>query len=224
MSLKRVITIDGPAGAGKSTVARRVASALGYLYVDTGAMYRAMTLKVLMHGVDPADRERVAQLARETDIALTTGPDGAPQVVLDGVDVTHRLREPGIDRAVSTVAAFPEVRERLLVVQRELARRGGVVLEGRDTGTHVAPDADLKLYLTASPAERARRRYRELVAAGHQVTLEQVERELRRRDEQDMTRSAAPLQRAPDAIEVDTTGRSIDAVVAEILRYCREDD
>lgn len=221
--MKRVIAIDGPAGAGKSTVARRVAAALGYLYVDTGAMYRAMTLKVLMHGVDPADRERVAQLARETDIALMTGPDGAPQVVLDGVDVTKRLRQPEIDLAVSTVAAVPEVRERLLSVQRRLAERGGVVLEGRDTGTHVAPDADLKVFLTASPAERARRRYRELVAAGHRTTLDEVERELRRRDEQDMTRAAAPLQRAPDAIELDTTGRSIDAVVDEILRYCRED-
>ncbi|HEY8394151.1 MAG TPA: (d)CMP kinase [Thermaerobacter sp.] len=221
--MKRVIAIDGPAGAGKSTVARRIAAALGYLYVDTGAMYRAMTLKVLMSGVHPADRERVAEIAQETDIALVTGPDGAPQVVLDGIDVTSRLREPEIDAAVSTVAAVPEVRERLLAVQRKLAERGGVVLEGRDTGTHVAPDADLKVFLTASPAERARRRYRELVAAGHQTTLAEVERDLRRRDEQDMTRSAAPLQRAPDAIELDTTGRSIDAVVEEILRYCRED-
>lgn len=221
--MKRVIAIDGPAGAGKSTVARRVAAALGYLYVDTGAMYRAMTLKVLMKGVNPADRERVAEIAQETDIALVTGPDGAPQVVLDGIDVTSRLREPDIDAAVSTVAAVPEVRERLLGVQRQLAERGGVVLEGRDTGTHVAPDADLKVFLTASPVERARRRYRELVAAGHQTTLDEVERDLRRRDEQDMTRSTAPLRRAPDAIELDTTGRSIDAVVEEILRHCRED-
>lgn len=221
-SLKRVIAIDGPAGAGKSTVARRVAMALGYLYVDTGAMYRAMTLKVLRHGIDPTDRPRVAQLARETDIALATGPEGAPQVVLDGVDVTPYLREPGVDTAVSAVAAIPEVRERLLEVQRELARRGRVVLEGRDTGTHVAPDADLKVFLTASPAERARRRYRELVAAGHSVTLEQVEQALYQRDRQDMTRPAAPLKRAADAIEIDTTGRSIDAVVEHILRYCRE--
>lgn len=221
-SLKRVIAIDGPAGAGKSTVARRVATALGYLYVDTGAMYRAMTLKVLRHGIDPRDRQRVAQLARETDIALATGPEGAPQVVLDGVDVTAHLREPGVDRAVSVVAAIPEVRQRLLEVQRELARRGRVVLEGRDTGTHVAPEADLKIFLTASPDERARRRYLELVAAGHPVTLEQVEEALRQRDRQDMTRPAAPLQRAADAIEIDTTGRTIDAVVEEILRYCRE--
>lgn len=221
--MKRVIAIDGPAGAGKSTVARRLAAELGYLYVDTGAMYRAMTLKVLMCGVNPADRERVAKIAQETDIALVTGPDGAPQVVLDGIDVTGRLREPAIDAAVSTVAAVPEVRKRLLGLQRQLAQRGGVVLEGRDTGTHVAPDADLKVFLTASPGERARRRYRELVAAGHRTTLDEVERDLRRRDEQDMTRAAAPLQRAPDAIELDTTGRSIDAVVEEILRYCRED-
>lgn len=218
-----MIAIDGPAGAGKSTVARQVATALGYLYVDTGAMYRAMTLKVLMLGVDPTDRERVAELAQETDIALMTGPDGAPQVVLDGVDVTDRLREPGVEKAVATVAAIPEVRARLVAIQRQLARRGCVVLEGRDTGTCVAPDADLKLFLTATQEERARRRFKELTAAGYSVSFEEVRRDVQLRDQQDMNRSAGPLRRAPDAIEVNTTGRTVDSVVAEILAYVGED-
>ncbi|RMH67648.1 MAG: (d)CMP kinase [Actinomyces sp.] len=205
----RVIAIDGPAGSGKSTVARALARRLGLEYLDTGAMYRAVTFAALRAGIDPDDADRVAALARSLDLDVST--DG---VIVDGVDATVEIRGPAVNRAVSVVAANPEVRRELVSRQREWARRrGGGVLEGRDIGTVVFPDAELKVYLTADIEERARRRAREV----RELDYEQVAAELARRDTLDATRDADPLATAADAVVVDTTGKSIDEVVDEVV-------
>lgn len=219
MSRCAVIAIDGPAGAGKSTVARAVAEALGYVYVDSGAMYRAVALLVHRRGVDARDRGAVEELARRADIRLEHGPRGT-RVFLDGEDVTDLLRTPEVSAVVSVVARYPGVRRRLAALQRALVERGGVVLEGRDATTVVAPDAEHKFYLTASFEERVRRRYAELRAAGHDVTLEEVRADIAHRDLLDTSREEAPLKRAPDAVEIDTTGRTVEQVVELILARC----
>lgn len=221
MSRRPVIAIDGPAGAGKSTVARALARALGYVYLDTGAMYRALALRARDAGVDVGDRRAVEELLARTDIRLEAGPDGT-RVLVDGQDVTDRLRTPQVNAVVAQVASYPGVRRRLAALQREVARQGGVVIEGRDVTTVVAPDAEHKFYLTASFEERVRRRYEELRAAGHPVTLDQVREDIARRDRLDASRTEGPLRRAPDAVEVDTTRRSVDEVVSLILDRCRE--
>ncbi len=209
MSGLRVIAIDGPAGSGKSTVARALARRLGLDYLDTGAMYRAVTFAALRAGIDPDDADRVAALARDLDLDVSV--DG---VVVDGIDATVEIRGPAVNRAVSVVAANPEVRRELVSRQREWARRhGGGVLEGRDIGTVVFPDAELKVYLTADIEERARRRAREV----SELDYEQVAAELARRDTLDTTRDADPLATASDAVVVDTTGRTIDEVVDEVV-------
>ena len=193
-----LIAIDGPAGAGKSTVARAVAAALGFTYLDSGAMYRCVALAELRGADDP--------LACE--IAFAGG-----QVKLDGEDVTDEILTPQVSARASEVAARPEVRSHLVALQREMIRDGDYVAEGRDIGTVVAPDAELKVFLTASPEERAQRRAAQTGADPAQVLAEQLER-----DERDATREHSPLQAAPDALQVDTTGRSVDEVVAEIAR------
>lgn len=218
---KSVIAIDGPAGAGKSTVARRVAAALGYLYIDTGAMYRAVTLAALERGVDPGDADALAELARSCRIELRPAGGGRVAVELDGRDVSELVRSPAVDEAVSTVAAVPGVREALVEQQRRLAGRRGVVMDGRDIGTHVLPDADCKIFLTAGVEERARRRAAELHARGFAADVGEVRAELERRDRLDSEREVAPLRRAPDAHLIDSTGKTIDEVVADILEYCR---
>lgn len=217
-----VIAIDGPAGAGKSTVARTVARSLGYLYIDTGAMYRAVTLAVLQAGIHPEDRAAVERIAADVTIELTPSPTGN-RVLLNGDDVTERIRTPEVSDAVSPVAAVPGVRRHMLEKQRQLAARGAVVMDGRDIGTVVLPDADVKLFLTASAAERAERRWRELQAAGHHETLDAIRRNIEARDRLDATRSVAPLRKAPDAIEIDTTEKAVDAVVAEVLSLVRKE-
>jgi len=218
--MKRVVAIDGPSGAGKSTVARGVAAALGSSVLDTGAMYRSVTLAVLKRGVDPDDGEACVAIARAAVIDL---PDGIPgdRIVLDGCDITAEIRGPGVTAAVSTVSAHPGVRAVLVARQREWAdAHGGGVVEGRDIGTVVFPDAAVKVFLTASDAERARRRQRDEAAAARAVDVERVREELERRDRLDSTRSASPLQAAPDALVVDTTELAIPDVVAEIVdRY-----
>ena len=205
------LAIDGPAGAGKSTVARAVASALGWRYVDSGAMYRAVALAVLRAGADPADEDAVATIAEGAEVDL----DGT-KVWLEGADVSERIRASDVTKIVSTVAANPRVRSALLGKQRALAATADVVMEGRDIGTAVLPDAEIKVYLTAAAAERARRRALEQGLPQDDTTLAAMERELSRRDTADATRDVAPLTRADSAHEVDTTGLTLEEVVERI--------
>ena len=182
MALNPNIAIDGPAGAGKSTVARMVAKELNFLYIDTGAMYRAMTLKALREGIDLNDEEAVSLVAASALITLITGENASLKVLLNGEDVTEEIRSPVISRSVSLVARAPAVRKHLVELQRAMACRGGVVMEGRDIGTVVLPDAQIKIFLTASPGERARRRRLELAGKGTDVDQRQVEEEILARD------------------------------------------
>lgn len=222
-----VVAIDGPAGAGKSTVARRVADSLGYVYLDTGAMYRAITYKALQEGIALDDAEALGALAGQARIEFRRPEEwdetqpGQQQVFLDDRDVTAEIRHPEVTAAVSVVSAVPAVRQALLELQRGLARPGGVVMDGRDIGSVVLPDADRKFYVTAALDERARRRHKELVAQGHAASLDEVRELMARRDRMDSTRPVAPLVQPPDAVVVDTTGRSVDEVVQTILGYCR---
>lgn len=215
-----IVAIDGPAGAGKSTVARRVAQALNYLYLDTGAMYRAVALKALQTKVDPEDEEALARLARETEISLAARDDRVV-VLMDGRDVSDQIRDPAVGAIVARIAGFPDVRRELSRKQRELALRGSTVLEGRDTGSHVVPEAHVKIFLTADPEERVRRRHRELQARGYGTDMETVSQEIAQRDLLDTTRAVAPLVQAPGAHVIDSTHLSIDEVVDRIIDLCR---
>lgn len=220
-SKRLTIAIDGPAGAGKSTVAKAVAAALNYTYIDTGAMYRAVTLECLKRGIDVTDAGAVARAAGQMSLRLEpASPE--PRVFVDGVDVTDAIRQPKVGEAVSHVARVPAVREALLHLQREMGEKGGIVMDGRDIGTVVLPGAEVKVFLTAAEEERAARRHAEMVARGEQITYEEVLEALRRRDALDRSRSVAPLRKASDAVEVDSTGRPVEAVVSEILRLCEE--
>jgi len=206
-----VIAIDGPSGSGKSTVARALATRLGVRYLDTGAMYRAVTAAVLAAGIAPDDTARVAAYVRSIDLEIST--DATPaKVSVGGRDVTDEIRGAAVTGAVSAVSAVPEVRAAMVARQRRLIGAGGIVVEGRDIGTVVAPDADLKVFLTADPAERAARRARETDA-----DLAPTEADLARRDRLDSSRTASPLTQAPDALVLDSTNLDPDAVVAEIL-------
>ncbi|HEY8527215.1 MAG TPA: (d)CMP kinase [Acidimicrobiales bacterium] len=204
----KVIAIDGPAGSGKSTVARGLARHLGLDYLDTGAMYRAVTFAALRRGIDPADAEPTAELARSVDIEVST--EG---VWVDGVDATIEIRGPEVSRAVSLVAANPAVREELVRRQREwTAKRGGGVVEGRDIGTVVFPDADLKVYLTARPEVRAERRAAEIT----QLDYETVAADLARRDALDQGRADSPLRQAEDAVEIDTSDLTVEEIIERL--------
>ena len=200
------VAIDGPSGAGKSTLARQAAQALGFLYVDTGAIYRTLGLLALERGVDPSDGAAVTGLLPQADIRLAyDGGDGLQRMYLCGRDVTEDIRRPEVSRAASGVSAIPAVREFLLETQRELARQHDVIMDGRDIGTVVLPAADVKIFLTASPEARARRRCDELAQRGTPQDLETVLAETVERDRRDTTRETAPLRRAEDAVLVDTT-------------------
>jgi cytidylate kinase len=213
-----VVAIDGPAASGKSTTARLAALRLGFRYLDTGAMYRAVTWKALAAGADPADGRALAALAASVRLELVPGPAGE-RLLADGDDVTERIREPAVTRAVSLVASVPAVRRALVPLQRALARGGPAVVEGRDIGTVVFPDAAVKIFLVASLEERARRRRLELgERAG---SLAELAEEIRRRDALDSERDDSPLRPAPDAVPLDTTGLAIEDVVAEIVRIVR---
>ncbi|MDR3602863.1 MAG: (d)CMP kinase [Desulfosporosinus sp.] len=215
------IAIDGPAGAGKSTVAKLVAKQLNLFYVDTGAMYRAIAYKALKHEILIDDELSVSQIARTTEVVL----DHSEQQIVwcDGENVTQAIRSPEISRVVSIIAAYVGVRERLVELQRKEAERGSVVMDGRDIGTHVLPEADIKIFLTATPKERARRRWIELVNAGENVFFEEVAQDMQNRDRQDTERAVSPLEPAHDAIILDTTGLSVQELVAEIIALTQED-
>jgi CMP/dCMP kinase len=206
-----VVAVDGPSGSGKSTVSRRLARALGARYLDTGSMYRAVTWAVLRSGVDPHDAESVVKVATDVDLSVGVDPE-APHIAADGVPIDAEIRGPEVTAAVSAVAAVPAVRKLLVALQRDLiAGAGRVVVEGRDIGTVVAPDADLKVYLTASADTRARRR-----SAEEATDVALTAADLARRDRFDSTRAADPLQKADDAVVIDTTESGIDEVVAEL--------
>ena len=212
---KRVIVaIDGPAGAGKSTIARRLAGRLGFTYIDTGAMYRAVGLWALRQGLDVTDMHRMDQLARAASIELLPGS----KILLNGEDVSAAIRTPEVSDAASKVSVIPGVRRALVDKQRALAETTSVVMEGRDIGTVVFPQAEVKIFLDADAEERARRRYREAPQDG---TVEQVAREMRERDQRDRSRAEAPLQQAPDAVYVDSTGLTPEEVEEAILKVIR---
>lgn len=215
MKKKLQIAIDGPAGAGKSTVAKAVAQKLGIFYLDTGAMYRAIACKALKTGVPVDNEEEVGSLAERTEIGLDHSAER--HIWCDGLDYTDEIRSPEVSRTVPIIAAYPRVRQRLVSLQRREAELGAVVMDGRDIGTHVLPQADLKIFLTASPAERARRRWLELKAKGQNLTLEEVLSDMETRDKKDSERAESPLEPAADAQILDTTGLSIDDIVSKIV-------
>ena len=215
--LRPVIAIDGPAGAGKSTVARAVADRLGYVLVDTGALYRGVALAARERGVSWDDADALGALARGLDLDFTLGEGGAPQLRLDGIDRSDEIRTPSIAEGASAVSRHPSVRDALLGLQRRLGEDGGVVLEGRDIGTVVFPDAEVKIFLTASPHERARRRVGDLRQRGQEADASAVLAALEARDRQDSSRPVAPLRPAEDAVHLDTTELSFDEVVGGVL-------
>jgi len=216
-----VVAIDGPAGAGKSTVARGVARALHFAHLDTGAMYRALTAKALDAGIDPSDGPALTKLAKQTSIDF-----GAEGLLVDGTLVGREIRAPRVSRAVSAVSAHKRVRRELVRHQRAILAKGDVVAEGRDIGTVVAPDAPVKVFLTASIDERARRRHREMEESGEPVSLPALKEEIARRDAHDSSRPVSPLIPAPDAVRLDTSNRTPHQAIEEVLalvRVARED-
>ena len=217
---KLVVAIDGPAGAGKSTVAKLAAKELGYTYIDTGAMYRAVAWKTLQRKADVTDA-LILGVVKDIDVRLAY-KDGVTQVFVDGQDITGEIRTPEVSHIVSQVAALGPVREKMVDLQRRMATEGGVLMDGRDIATHVLPDADVKIFLTASIEERAQRRWKEMKEKGYDMSLEELQKDIAARDKADSEREISPLVQADDATLLDTTGLSIDGVVARILAMCSE--
>jgi CMP/dCMP kinase len=223
MKTPNIIAIDGPAASGKSTIGKRLADDLGYLFFDTGVMYRAVTWIALQRGVDVGDETEVTRLAVETpiDVAPISKMDGrACDVLVDGIDITWEVRRPEVDANVSVVSAYPGVRQALSQQQRRIGQRGRVVMVGRDIGTVVLPEADLKIYLDASARERARRRYKEIIARGEEADFKEILSKVRARDRIDSTRAVAPLRPAEDAIIIDSDRMSADQVFKRIKELC----
>ena len=216
------VAVDGPAGAGKSTVAKAVAAKRNFIYVDTGAMYRAMALYFLRQGTDPKDEAAITAGCRE--VAVTLGYEGGvQQVYLNGENVTGQIRTEEVGMMASQTSAYGPVREKLTQLQKELARTSDVIMDGRDIGTCVLPEAQVKVYLTASVEVRAKRRYQELEKKGEACRLEEIEQDIRERDERDMHREISPLRQAEDAILVDSSDMTIDQVVERIVALCEEE-
>lgn len=213
------IAIDGPAGAGKSTIAKIVSKSLGIVYLDTGAMYRAVALKAIREDIDTLDSERLARLVNSINIKITY-LGNEQKIFLDDEDVSHKIRTPEVSIGASNVATIPEVRIKMVELQRAIATENSVVMDGRDIGTYVLPKADLKIFLTAYLEERAKRRYKEQLEKGAKgLTLEEVRRDIEYRDKNDSSRAFAPLSKAKDAIEIDTTSMTIDEVAQKIMDY-----
>ncbi|PWH16646.1 MAG: (d)CMP kinase [Anaerolineae bacterium] len=224
MPVPSIIAIDGPAASGKSTLGFRLAEALGYLYFDTGLMYRAVTWLALNRGIDVYDESAVTRLAEDVPIEVTapSREDGrACDVVVDGHDITWEIRKPEVDANVSVVSAYPGVRQALTIQQRRIGMRGRVVMVGRDIGTVVLPEADLKIYLDASPEERAQRRHREILGRGGQASYQDVLEQVRDRDRIDSTRAVAPLKPAADAVILDSDSLDADQVFERVYALCK---
>lgn len=216
------IAIDGPSGAGKSTLAKMLATKLGYLYVDTGAIYRTVGLYAFRKGVEPTDGAAVTALLGEISVDLGHGDDGLQHMYLNGEDVTGEIRRHEISHYASAVSAIPAVRAFLLQMQRDLAARRNVIMDGRDIGTIVLPGADVKIFLTADPADRAKRRYGELLERGQNCDYETILADVAERDKNDSTRAAAPLKQADDAVAVDTTGNTLERSFEVLLDIIKE--
>ena len=215
------VAIDGPAGAGKSTIAKRVAKEKGYIYVDTGAMYRALAVYFLNQKIDPADVQKVADACEGAEVEIQY-ENGEQQVYLNGENITSRLRKEEVGNMASKVSAVPEVRAHLLNLQKELARTRDVVMDGRDIGTCVLPYADVKIFLTASVETRALRRYKELEEKGAACDLEEIKKDIEERDKRDCTRKIAPLKQAEDAVLIDSSNMTIEEVVKVITDRCEK--
>ena len=222
---KKMIAIDGPSGAGKSTTAKILARRLNYKYIDTGAMYRAVTLQALQKNIDFSAKKEIANLANKLDIDFSfPDAEGKVKVYLEGKEVSDELRTAEVDKNVSEIASIPKVREIMLIKQRELAKTDSVVMDGRDIGSRVLPEADLKIYLTANLTTRAERRKEELHNRGEKLDLEKVKCDLNERDKKDQNRDHSPLTKAEDAIEVTTDNKTPQEVVEEICRLLEEED
>ena len=215
-----IIAIDGPAGAGKSTIAKLIAKQLGLVYIDTGAMYRAVGLKAKRNNIACSEQEKIEEMLKNTEVELKN-ENGATAVYLDGENVSTEIRLPEISRMASDISAVPVVRYAMVKMQRSMANKTDTILDGRDIGTFVLPNADVKIFLTASVEERAERRYKELIARGENVKREDVRSDIEKRDYNDSHRALAPLKKADDATEVDTTGMTIDQVCEKIISLVR---
>lgn len=211
------IAIDGPSGAGKSTIAKYLAEKCRFIYIDTGAMYRAVGWWALSHGTDPKDEEGVKRLLPEIEMTITHDSTGVQRVSVCGTDVSEKIRTPEVSMAASDVSKIPAVRLKLVELQRNIARQQNVVMDGRDIGTYVLPESQVKIFLTASPQERAQRRYLELVEKGLDATYHDVLEDIIKRDKNDSSRAFAPLKKADDALEVDTTGLNLEEACAKLL-------
>jgi len=217
----KTVTIDGPAGAGKSTVSKILAKRLNYMYLDTGAMYRAVALRVKEEGIDPTEETALERLCRKLEICFQEN-NKQQRIICQGKDVTEKIREPAIGFLASTVSMKRPVREAMVRMQRKIGEKGGIVAEGRDTGTVVFPAAEYKFFLVADPEERARRRHRELLAKGLSISLEEVIQEVTKRDEQDTSRELAPLRPAAEAWIIDSTGRTPAEVAERMLKIIKK--
>lgn len=215
------IAIDGPAGAGKSTIARKVAEKLSFIYVDTGAMYRSMALYFIRHDISAGEEQKIAQACPDIHVSINY-ENGEQQVILNGENVNGLIRTEEVSMMTSDTSKYPVVREKLLSLQRDLADKENVIMDGRDIGTCVLPGADVKIYLTASAQERARRRYKEQTERGLDCDIKEIGRDIIARDQQDMNRDVAPLRQAEDAVLVDSSDMTIDQVVDEIIRIYQE--
>ncbi len=215
------VAIDGPAGAGKSSIARKVAGEMGYIYVDTGALYRTVAVKVLANGLTADDKEKVEELLKTTEVSIVF-LNGEQRMMLDGVDVTDKIRTPEVSMMASSTSAIPAVRAYLLDTQRKLAKQNNVIMDGRDIGTVVLPDANVKIFLTASPEDRAMRRYDELILKGMDVKYEDVLADIKERDYNDSHRPVAPLKPAEDSVYADTTGNTFEQSVELIKSIIKE--